>query len=315
MASMAFAATAVPARFATRGTRVRSKSQKATAGRNRNRAVVTRAGWSEFADAVKREVDLTFNPRTNGAKIAGRCPDTQEIPTEVGRAEEERLMEDAIDGFDLQSFTKQLEQQLDAQNAASSAVELAEERVNAELAARLAEVTDGYVPVNAAAQAYEQMDKEMGGSESSIGTLAKSERQQFLERAYYGTDYEGEGPLSGRELALLCYAKYGVYHDMAVKHVKMGQGMKRWVSLNLYCGHLGQRSYPSTEEQYVEQMDAIAYMITQWGQADFTRAFFREAPVARRGLPSRPRVDTCVTLQFNRSPTWDDELGDEYFMY
>ena len=36
---------------------------------------------------------------------------------------------------------------------------------------------------------------------------------------------------------------------------------------------------------------------------------------ARRGLPSKPRVDTCVTLQFNRSPTWDDELGDEFFTY
>ena len=56
-------------------------------------------------------------------------------------------------------------------------------------------------------------------------------------------------------------------------------------------------------------------MITSWGQADYARAFFREPPIARRGLPSKPRVDTCVTLQFNRSPTWDDELGDEYFTY
>ena len=58
-----------------------------------------------------------------------------------------------------------------------------------------------------------------------------------LERAYYGADYVGEGPLTGRELALLCYGKYGKYHDMAVKHVRMGEGMKRWVSLNLYVGH------------------------------------------------------------------------------
>ena len=65
----------------------------------------------------------------------------------------------------------------------------------------------------------------------------------------------------------------------------------------------------------VAQLDSIAYMITGWGQADYCRAFFREPPIARRGLPSRPRVDTCVTLQFNRSPTWDDELGDEYFTY
>ena len=73
---------------------------------------------------------------------------------------------------------------------------------------------------------------------------------------------------------------------MAVKHVRMGEGMKRWVSLNLYVGHLGQKSYPATEETYVEQMDSIAYMITRWGQADYCRAFFREPPIARRG--SRP---------------------------
>jgi len=102
---------------------------------------------------------------------------------------------------------------------------------------------------------------------------------------------------------------------MAVKHVRMGEDMDRWVSLNLYVGHLGQRSYPATEETYLQQMDAIAYMITSWGQADYARAFFREPPIARRGLPSKPRVDTCVTLQFNRSPTWDDAMGDEFFTY
>ena len=323
MATTASLARAAPARVAMRGTRVSSKStaSKSTSGsRNRAANVVTRAGWAEFAASVKREVDITFNPRTNGAKIAGRCPDTQEIPTEVGRAEETRLLEDGVDGFDLLSFTKQLEQQLNAQNAASTAVERAETQIHAELAARLAEVTDGYEVFNAGAVAFDAMAtaKASDGGASTgqrIGTAAKTERQQVLERAYYGKDYEGEGPLSGRELALLCYGKYGVYHDMAVKHVKMGGGMQRWVSLNLYVGHLGQRSYPSTETQYVEQMDAIAYMVTQWGQADFTRAFFREKPVARRGLPSRPRVDTCVTLQLSQSPTWDDELGDEYFTY
>ena len=317
MASLARAAPvrAPPSRDAARGTRVASRAHRAVA---RGRASVSpRAGWSDFTDAVKREVELTFNPRTRGAKIAGRCPDTQEIPTEVGRAEEQRLLEETSDeSFDLASFTAQLEAQLAAESAATSAVEKAEEKVTAELAARLAEVTDSYGSSGASLGSLNATDVEgdfTGGVKT--GTVSKTERQQELERAYYGSGYEGEGPLSGRELALLCFKKYGVYHDMAVKHVRMGEGMKRWVSLNLYVGHLGQRSYPATEETYVEQMDAIAYMITKWGQADYCRAFFREPPIARRGLPSRPRVDTCVTLQFNRSPTWDDELGDEYFTY
>ena len=284
----------------------------------------TRAmGWSDFKEAVKRELDVTFNPRTRGAKIAGRCPDTQTLPNEVRNAMQAAEAEEAEakggaseTGFDLQAFTAELEAQVAAQNEAQNVVEKAEEKVNTELASRLAEVYDGFG--SAAADAGYAIAASNAGSSSSgmdVSTAAKSERQQALELAYYGPDYVGEGPLTGRELALLCYSKYGKYHDMAVKHVRMGEGMKRWVSLNLYVGHLGQRSYPATEETYVEQLDSIAYMITSWGQADYCRAFFREAPIARRGLPSKPRVDTCVTLQFNRSPTWDDEMGDEFFNY
>ncbi|OUS48226.1 hypothetical protein BE221DRAFT_172572 [Ostreococcus tauri] len=160
-----------------------------------------------------------------------------------------------------------------------------------------------------------ELERAMEAPATSEG-LVLEEEEAMMEAEDEGYDYdvEDEGePLNGRELALMCIKKYGKAHDMAIKHVKMGSGMKRWVSLNLYVGHLGQRSYPQTEAQYLEQLDVIAYLINSWGQAEYTRAFFREKPIARRGLPSRPRVDTCVTLQFARSPTWNDDLSDEYF--
>ena len=72
---------------------------------------------------------------------------------------------------------------------------------------------------------------------------------------------------------MLCIKKYGKAHDMAIKHVKMGSGMKRWVSLNLYVGHLGQRSYPQTEEAYLEQLDVISISSTA-GIRRITRARF-----------------------------------------
>ena len=296
-------------------------------------AVVTPRAFTMdgFMDGLKREVDKTFNPRTRGAKIAGRAPG-EERPTEVSPEQLAKWETEGDEGgtyrpdFDLQAFTQQLETQLRAESAAKTAVELAEEKVQADLAARLAEVHDGHgmmaaelgrvkVLEGVADKASSGADGESRSNGDEYGYMSKSERQMELERAYYGEDYVGEGPLDGRELALLCYAKYGKYHDMAVKHVRMGEDMDRWVSLNLYVGHLGQRSYPATEETYLQQMDAIAYMITSWGQADYARAFFREPPIARRGLPSKPRVDTCVTLQFNRSPTWDDAMGDEFFTY
>ena len=51
----------------------------------RSRVVTARAGkdGASFVDWLKKEIDLTFNPRTPGAKIAGRCPDTQTQPSEV----------------------------------------------------------------------------------------------------------------------------------------------------------------------------------------------------------------------------------------
>lgn len=44
------------------------------------------------------------------------------------------------------------------------------------------------------------------------------------------------------------------------------------------------------------------------------REFFRERPTAYRGLPSRPRWDTAVSIRLNRSPTWNDALADDYFL-
>ena len=162
-----------------------------SSGPNRRGRVSTtpRAGWSDFADAVRREVEITFNPRTRGAKIAGRCPDTQEQPTEVSRADEERQFEDVDEGFDLQSFTAQLEAQLEAQNAAASTVDAAEEKVNAELVQRLAEVADGYSAAGAAGE-LAAIDPDAA---LAVGELAKSERQMELERAYYGARHAARG--------------------------------------------------------------------------------------------------------------------------
>ena len=60
-------------------------------------------------------------------------------------------------------------------------------------------------------------------------------------------------PLSGLELAQICFRKYGKYHDLAIKHARLNEGVARWVALNVYVGHLGQRSFPYTEQEYLEK--------------------------------------------------------------
>ena len=236
--------------------------------------------WEE----IKNQVELTFNPRTNGAKIAGRCPDTQTIETEVDRLH----ASDAVEGDVKENFS--------------------EDGFALELARNITETSVQNTPSN-----WDDALKEV--ILSSVDDDMDDDKECALDEFEDTVAVVDELPLTGRELALLCYGKYDRFHDMAVKHVKMGGGMSKWVSLNLYVGHLAQKSYPTTEREYIERLDAIAYMITSWGQAGYTRRWFAEKPMARRGLPSRPRVDTCVTLQFNRSPTWDDSMGDEFFDY
>ena len=79
-----------------------------------------------FMDGLKREVDKTFNPRTRGAKIAGRAPG-EERPTEVSPEQLAKWETEGGEGgtyrpdFDLQAFTQQLETQLQAESAATRA--------------------------------------------------------------------------------------------------------------------------------------------------------------------------------------------------
>ena len=55
-------------------------------------------------------------------------------------------------------------------------------------------------------------------------------------------------------------------------------------------------------------------MINKWDQVEYVRAFFAEPPIPRRGLPSRPRVDTAVSLRLNSSPTWNEALLEGFFL-
>ena len=250
---------------------------------------------SGLFDEIKKQVELTFNPRTNGAKIAGRCPDTQTIETEIDRLNaKDALLGDIKENFSEDRFALELARNITETSVKSTNWDDALKEVILE--------------------SSEEDDPTMDDKECELDEFEDTAAED-VERDEYGYSVEDELPLTGRELALLCYGKYGKFHDMAVKHVKMGTGMSKWVSLNLYVGHLAQKSYPATEKEYIERCDALAYMITSWGQAGYTRRWFAEKPMARRGLPSRPRVDTCVTLQFNRSPTWDDSMGDEFFDY
>lgn len=109
---------------------------------------------------------------------------------------------------------------------------------------------------------------------------------------------------SGRELAELCFAKYGQYHDLSVYYSDPFGKDQRQVAFNVYGSMLGARNFPMTEFQYLAKLDYVVEMLNAWDQAWYVKAFLLEPPIARRGLPSHPKWDTAVTLRLNKSPTW-----------
>lgn len=245
-----------------------------------------------------------FNPKTNGAKIAGRAPDQ----VQVGEVARKRIG---------------AEMQLDAAAGERGAVEafnrwlLEWEAAEAENDRAVAQEPQLVGSVDAAALGAELARRE-GGQNVGSDVAEDAEDAMALELAQRYEQFDTQAkPLCGQELALLCKRKYGKYHDIAIKAVRMTEGSRRWVSLNIYVGHLGQRSNPETPEGYLERMESLAVTLNRWNQAGFVRTFFREKPIARRGLPSHPRVDTAVALRLNRSPTWDDELvkDDAFFEF
>mmetsp|Transcript_11009 Transcript_11009/g.34747 ORF Transcript_11009/g.34747 Transcript_11009/m.34747 type:complete len:225 (+) Transcript_11009:287-961(+) len=125
-------------------------------------------------------------------------------------------------------------------------------------------------------------------------------------------------PITGRELAELCFAKYSRYHDIAILTATPFGKANRQVAVNIYGPSLGFGGFKLTEQQYLDKCCSIADALNDWGQAEFVREFFLEAVKPRRGLPSRPRADTAVTLRLNTSPTWaqvPQEKIDTYWKF
>merc|ERR1712216_268519 len=126
-----------------------------------------------------------------------------------------------------------------------------------------------------------------------------------------------DAQMTGAELAFLCYKKYGLYHDMALKcDMLQLVSDKKLVSVNIYYAYYGQLNprFPYSEAEYLAKCDLIATAINQWGQGPYVREFFAEPPRAYRGLPSRPRWDTAVSIRLYKSPTWTGANVEEWFL-
>jgi hypothetical protein len=86
-------------------------------------------------------------------------------------------------------------------------------------------------------------------------------------------DYIGEpgSAMDGEELRKLVLNKWGKMYDTRI-HQRRDQFNKLGLYLQIMWKFVGQKSFPMTEAQYVEQLDAVAELLTEWGAQDTVRA-------------------------------------------
>jgi hypothetical protein len=105
--------------------------------------------------------------------------------------------------------------------------------------------------------------------------------------------------LTGPALAELVFNKFDKWHDVGI--VRRDIPGKTLVTLNIYHAHLGQRSFPMTEEDFKEKMDGIAALIEIWGKAEVVIDFMNSPVKSKNGLPSRPIVGNAVAIPLDLS--------------
>jgi len=104
-------------------------------------------------------------------------------------------------------------------------------------------------------------------------------------------------PITGPELGRLVVSKYGKPFDVAL--VRRDLAGIRVVAFNVMWSHVGQPSFGLSAGAYADRLDTVASILTAWGCAGEVRAWLKEAPRPKRGLPARPVVGNAVSLRLS----------------
>jgi hypothetical protein len=96
------------------------------------------------------------------------------------------------------------------------------------------------------------------------------------------------GDMSGEELRNMVLKRYGRLYD-----ARICQRRDRFNKLQMYLQimwkFLGQKSFPLSEEEYIEQTNAVAELLSEWNVGD----------VVRENLPKNPKTPKMDTTGAN----------------
>ena len=123
--------------------------------------------------------------------------------------------------------------------------------------------------------------------------------------------FEGPPPMDGEELRNLVFDRWGLLYDTRICKRRDGLGKMR-IYLQVMWKHLGQRSFPLSEAQYNDQLQAVAELVTEWGCAEQVR---EEIPKT----PKSPVLDTtgASAVMFPLNVQLDPSMGgrsDEWWV-
>mgnify|MGYP001798419006 CR=1 FL=1 len=100
--------------------------------------------------------------------------------------------------------------------------------------------------------------------------------------------------MTGEELHQLIVNKWGVSFDVQLK-----RGAKKFW-LQIMWKYLEQKSFPMTEEQYMDHLNAVGGYISAWESDSYVRQFIEQTN-------DRPRIGVAVSIPIElgtRSSEW-----------
>mmetsp|Transcript_15045 Transcript_15045/g.38227 ORF Transcript_15045/g.38227 Transcript_15045/m.38227 type:complete len:202 (-) Transcript_15045:142-747(-) len=101
--------------------------------------------------------------------------------------------------------------------------------------------------------------------------------------------------LSGEELVQLIQAKWGARYDCRITRRRNARNQLRFY-LQVMWKFLEQKSFPLSEDEYYEQLDAVASLVSEWGLADHVRKEIqasKQAPVIGNAIGGGAQ---CVSI-------------------
>ena len=107
-------------------------------------------------------------------------------------------------------------------------------------------------------------------------------------RSSAGDGLNWGGDMSGEELRSMVLKRYGRLYDARICQ-RRDRFNKLQIYLQIMWKFLGQKSFPLSEEEYIEQTDAVAELLSEWNVGD----------VVRENLPKNPKTPKMDTTGAN----------------